>query len=139
MGGRRAIALLLCAIGLVGCFGPPEMDGYIAANEAMLKDIEPPPGARPTGTSHGESVSGESGPVVGYGTTMTYRLGRGMTVRRVISHYRRELSSWTLYSAGPYWLSYRRGDADIHILGDSVTGPNGQFTIGLDHGYWDSH
>lgn len=133
MRGAAIAGALMALVGLAGCFGPPEMDSYIAANEAALDRIEPPSGARLTDTSHGESVAGESGPVVGYGTTRTYALTRGMTVRRVISHYKRELSDWTLYSDGPYWLSYRRDGADIHILGDSRSGPHGQFTIGLDH------
>ncbi len=109
------------------------MDGYIAANQTALDRIEPPTGARLADTSHQESVAGENGPVVGYRTTQTYELARGTTVRHVVSHYRRGLSNWDLYSDGPYWLSYRRDGADIHILGDSQAGPRSQFTISLDH------
>ena len=119
----RVTCIVVLALLAVGCSGGDVgRDDYVRENRTVLHSIPPPPSGSLTEQVSrpytGRDVEGAD--IIGYWTIRTYATPRGLTAEEVIRFYRQRLGpEWELLqqSAAPS-LSYRKGDAYLHILAD---------------------
>jgi hypothetical protein len=127
-----AVALLVLSVAVVGTTWGVERERYVAANEAIFKELPVFPGSRVRSMRSSAQHRSESpwSPVIRYGTLYFVTLPEGARPDEVAAFYERELGpEWELteklteppYAAGPM-LAFRRGEARVGINLESWRG-----------------
>jgi len=130
------IAIALATVAVSGCAvdGGNELGQgeYVRENVVVLRSIPGPPSGRlieQVSRPYRESEQ-DGADIIGYWTIRRYATPRNLTPQEVIGFYRQRLATdWDIQqqSATPS-LSYRKGDAYLHILpGD------GNVIVEVDH------
>ena len=96
-----------------------DRDTQVAHATRLLTEVAPPPpGARRLGLSVYEQRGWDGEnlvPISSYSVETAYRLRRPLRARRIVAHYRRELSGWTIAESSPAGISFVRGNDTIGI------------------------
>jgi hypothetical protein len=106
------------AFGVVPCGdGGPDRGAYVAANEAVFRQLPSFPGARLREESSSPAYAGEGGAIVGYTTLYHFDLPSDARVDDVAAFFRRRLEPrWRLVEKldGPV-LNFRKGRSIVSV------------------------